>query len=56
MQRESRTKIGDYTGPAFSLSAVVPQGSALSPTLYTTHTADLNYKQLIAQMYSRPMT
>lgn len=39
--RKAKIKIGSYTGQEFPLTAGVPQGSSLSPTLYTIYTADL---------------
>lgn len=39
--RSAKIKIEDYIGPPFQLQADVPQGSALSPTLYSIYTNDL---------------
>lgn len=39
--RKAKIKIEDYIGQEFPLTAGVPQGSSLSPTLYTIYTADL---------------
>ena len=39
--RRAKIKIGNYTGPSFSLTAGGPQGSSLSPTLYTIYTNDI---------------
>lgn len=38
--RTARVKIGSCAGPPFPLSTGVPQGSVLSPTLYTIYTCD----------------
>ena len=39
--RTAKIKINTHTGQPFNLEAGVPQGSALSPTLYTIYTADI---------------
>lgn len=39
--RTAKIKVGQYTGLAFPLKAGVPQGSAISPTLYTIYTNDI---------------
>ena len=38
--RTARIGVGGHTGPAFPLQTGVPQGSVLSPTLYTVYTRD----------------
>ena len=40
-EREAKIKIGNFTGPSFPLSAGVPQGSSISPTLYSIYTNDI---------------
>lgn len=39
--RKAKIKIGNYTGPPLPLLAGVPQGSSISPTLYTIYTNNL---------------
>lgn len=39
--RKARIRIGNFTGPPFPLMAGVPQGSSISPTLYTIYTNDI---------------
>lgn len=41
LNREAKIKVRDYIRTPFQLSAGVPQGSSLSPTLYTVYTNDL---------------
>ena len=41
VNREAKIKIGTFTGPPIPLLAGVPQGSILSPTLYTIYTNDI---------------
>lgn len=41
INRQAKIKIGNFTGPAFPLMAGVPQGSSISPTLYTIYTNDI---------------
>ena len=38
--RSARIRVGDHLGPAFPLATGVPQGSVLSPTLYSIYTSD----------------
>ena len=40
-ERKAKIKINAYTGPEFNLLSGVPQGSSLSPTLYTIYTIDI---------------
>ena len=40
-KRKARINLNNYTGPSFSIMSGVPQGSSLSPTLYTLYTRDL---------------
>lgn len=39
--RKAKNKTGNFTGQTFSLTAGVPQGSSISPTLYTIYTNDI---------------
>lgn len=39
--RKAKIKINTYIGQEFLILAGVPQGSSLSPTLYTIYTADI---------------
>ena len=39
--RTAKIKIGNFIGPPFPLTAGVPQGSSISPTLYTIYTNDI---------------
>ena len=39
--RSARIQIKDYIGPPFNLSSGVPQGSCLSPTLFSIYMADM---------------
>lgn len=39
--RKAEMEIKNYTGLTLPLTAGVPQGSAISPTLYTTNISDL---------------
>ena len=41
INRKARIRIGNFIGPTFPLTAGVPQGSSLSPTLYTIYTNDI---------------
>lgn len=38
--RTARVRVGGHLGPAFPLTTGVPQGSVLSPTLYSIYTSD----------------
>ena len=38
--RTARIRVGGHLGPAFPLATGVPQGSVLSPTLYSIYTSD----------------
>ena len=50
--RQAKVKINSFTGQPFSITAGVPQGGCLSPTLFNIYTADLppptaNHEQII---------
>ena len=41
VNRKAKIKINNHTGQPFNITSGVPQGSSLSPTLYTIYTADI---------------
>ena len=44
--RYAKIKIDNFTGPKFELQTGVPQGSVLSPTLFTIYTSDIPTTQI----------